>query len=110
MAVKWSWKDKMGRITFEDYENNKFVVNIYRGNCLAVLINEWREEGKDKYNVYSFFLDADHLKRVAKDDPKIFFYKVKTIRLNTYYKESITLLKTFTQVGYKVTAYYKKPK
>ena len=116
MAVNWSWKAKMGTITFEDYPDEgekptRFKVNIYRGNCLAVFINEWKnEDGKDMYDLFALFADEQHVKRISKDYPSLFWHKVKKIEVNTFYKESMKLVKLFTKAGHKVTCYYKEIK
>lgn len=112
MAIRWDWKEKMGTMTIaqrQGEETRKYKVNIYSGNCLAVFLCEWKgENGKEMYNLYSFLADAQHLRNIAKDDPKLtLFGDVRAIKLNIAYKGSLTLLKYFTKAGYKVTAYYK---
>ena len=37
MSVNWYWKDKMGTVEYKD-EDGTYTVNVYRGNCLCVLI------------------------------------------------------------------------
>lgn len=68
MSVNWLWKNKYGTIELKG--NNKFPLTIYRGNCLAVLLCEWEEEGKGLYNFVNFFNDKEHLQKcigLAKD-------------------------------------------
>lgn len=114
MAVNWSWKSKMGEVTIlqdTDGESNSFKVNIYQGNCLAVFIYEYKDKkGRDMYDLYGFFADRQHVKRIAKDHPSLFWDKVKSIKLNLAYKECETLVKLFTKAGHKVTCYYKEIK
>lgn len=115
MALRWSWKNKMGEMTITqqdlDGETNNFRINIYHGNCLAVFIYECKNaEGKEMYDIYSFFVDKQHAKRMAKECPTLFWDKVKSIKLNLAFKECETLAKLLTKAGHKVTCYYKEIK
>lgn len=93
-----------------------FRIQIRQGNCLGVLIHVRKNtdaSGKaDGYihTLYSFFADEQHLKNMLKDDGRIFFDDVVSIRLNLYYKECATMLKYMTRAGHKVTCYYEEPK
>ena len=48
MSVNWYWKDKMGTVEYKD-EDGVYTVNVYRGNCLCVLIYEFKEKEVEKY-------------------------------------------------------------
>lgn len=116
---------KLGTLTLIQTDRDtkkemKFKIQIRQGNCLAVFLNIYKQsEPKDPskpwvHQLVMFFADEQHLKNCLKSHPDdgfdgIFWGKIKDIKLNTYYKESRTLLKYFTQTGKKVTAYYKEP-
>lgn len=81
--------------------DQRWTIEIREGNCLAVFV--YKIEGG--WDLYSFFVDSAHFKRMAKGG-KVFSDDVVRIRLNLRYKESQTLAKLFTQNGYEVTCYY----
>ena len=60
MAYNWDFNHKAGEITYNDQ-----TYNFYKGNGFMIVLNEWRDEKKQKdmYNVVWFFLDKDHIKR-----------------------------------------------
>lgn len=100
-------------------EEKHFDLQIRQGNCLAVLIHvrkctpeeqDGHPERKYMHTLYSFYVDAQHMKNMLKNEGDVFFDKVTSINLNMYYKECATLLKYFTKAGHKVTCYYEKPK
>lgn len=95
----------------------RFKIDIRQANCLCAFIHvrksteeELKKYGPDaKYvhTLYSFFNDAQHIKNIMKDnDGKLFWDEVVKIELNTFYKESLTLLQHFTKAGYRVECYY----
>lgn len=130
MSLNWSWSHKMGEIVVEQSHSNpdvesgkdvlKFKVNLYHANCLCAGIYEYKdsESAKTLYQVYVFFLDADHMKRclgLTKSTTNLFDGKnscdkwVK-IKLNTYYKECLVMAPILTKAGFKVELYYKAGK
>ena len=110
MAVVWDWKDKCGEATFySEVQDKEFTVNLYKGNAFLIFINEYEEDGKDMYSVYSFFIDEKHAKRclgLEKGDSNIFNDKVvrlKGVRLNKskyseYKKLTDMLIKAFDEI------------
>lgn len=95
----------------------RFTIKIHWANALCAFIYHYKtDDGKKLAQLVSFFADEQHLKNCEKSwngDSLGFISDVGigiTIRLNVYYKESMTLLKHFTKAGYKVTCYYKEPK
>lgn len=133
MSLNWSWKYKMGEIVVEQSHSipngtgvestkdvMKFKVNLYHANCLCAGIYEYKDPESDKtlYQVYSFFLDVNHMKRclgLTNNTYNLFDGKngcdkwVK-IKLNTYYKECMTMAPILTKAGFKVELYYKVPR
>lgn len=103
-----------------DGEKINFTLQIRQGNVLAVLLfvrKSTPEElakhpkGKWYHQLWSFYVDEQHLKNILKADGDVLFgEKVTSIRLNMYYKENYKLLKYFTKSGHKVTCYYQEPK
>ena len=64
MAIRWEWKDKIGEAIIErtfDGESKEHTVSLYQGNCYLIFINEWTEDGVDKYSLYTFFADKKHM-------------------------------------------------
>lgn len=112
--LRWYWEHRMGTLTIHQKQNEKvktFKINIYMGNCLAVMLYEKKDEnGEEMYQLYNFFIDENDLKRRFKGCHKLIWDEVVSIRLNLYYKECQTLLKYFTKEGHKVICYYKEPK
>lgn len=108
----------IGKIVIKQGEN-KFNLQIRKGNCLAVIIHERKcteeelkehPQGKYVHTLYSFFGDEQHLKNMMKSYDKVLFDEVVSIELNMFYKENYTLLKYFVKSGYKVKCYYKEEK
>lgn len=98
-------------------EPRRFTIQIRQGNCLAVFVHvrkstpeELAKNPKGKYlhTLYTFFADDQHCKNMLKNEGRVLFDKVVSIKLNMFYKENYKLLKYFMQSGYKVTCYYKK--
>lgn len=65
MAVQWNWNDKVGEATlYSERQKKEFTLNLYQGNAYLIFIHEYKEDGNDMYNVYSFFVDKAHAKRM----------------------------------------------
>lgn len=112
MAVNWLWKNKMGEISCQRGET-KYKLNVYSGNCLAVFVYHYTQNGEPYYTMHGFFNDAEHLKRclgLVKDHDNIYGDEWKKWKLNTYFKDSLTLAKWLTKAGYKVELYYEEIK
>lgn len=108
MAATWMWRDKLGTITF-DYGRGKSTHNLYTGgNCLAVMLYEYKENGKEMYSFNGFWEDVKHLKRCL--DGGIYEEAVK-VKLNAYYKDAAKVAELFAKhTGAKVELFYKEPK
>ena len=117
MSVNWLWKDKMGSIQWKNREGQAFTVNVYKGNCLCVMIYEYTHEDKPLYDFFAFFTDESHLKKCIGlmkdyDGNKKNIYAEEWIswKLNTYFKDTFTLAKWLTKAGYPVELYYEEIK
>ena len=98
---------------------NKYEIQIRRGNCLAVFIYAYKENGQWYHQLYNFFNDVEHIKNMMKDPNladedgmhHLFGRRdaVIEIRLNTYFKECLKMLPFLTKDGYEVVCYYEKP-
>lgn len=120
MALNWLWKNVMGEatISYNDYDKDgnitgkkSYKVKIYAGNCLAIFIYHYVDNGVKYYSLSQFFHDADHLRRYLKSSNGQLFDRseVKSIKLNTFFAESVTMMKILTKhAGLKVTCYYKE--
>lgn len=94
--------------------NQRYTIELRQSNALAcfihsVKITEGIDKGKYQHTLYQFYADEQHLKNLAKHDNMFLGDKVLKIRLNLAFKECKTLLKYYTQAGYKVECYYKMP-
>lgn len=94
-----------------------YTRNIYAANCLFAVISEWydSEKAQDMYSVHYFINDTDHLKRCLglkknSDGEKFDMYAdcFVSMRLNTFFKESVTIAKLFARAGHEVTLYYEE--
>ena len=107
----------LGKLTIRQ-NGRRYGIQIRRGNCLAVFIHvrkmeTWEkgyEKGRYWHSLYNFFVDEQHLKRCIERCGDMFDDEIVSIRLNTYYKESMTLARYMTRCGHRVTLYYKQPK
>lgn len=79
MALNWSWDGKVGEATVqrmfgrEDFKDTTVV--LYEGNALLIMLDEWEEDGAEKWNMYSFFVDEQHAKNMLglnKKDPECY--------------------------------------
>ena len=117
MSVNWNWKDKIGSIEWEE-THSEMTVNVYRGNCLCVLLYEYTDENNiEKYCFAGFFNDSEHLKiciGLKKDCDGKYHNMYKDIwkkwKLNTFYKESMQIAPILTKAGFKVELYYEEIK
>ena len=100
------FKNKMGEMSIKYDDGATYRVDIYKANCLAAFIYN-NKESKQR-ELYSFFLDEKHAKRVI--EAGVFsksYYSVVSVKLNWKYKESEKLTKIFASHGYKVIIYTK---
>ena len=118
--VNWNWNQRLGVIAIKDaFDGRKVKVNLYVGNCLGVMINEWynKEEKKKQWQFVGYWNDETHLKNLlglTKEYKGSNYYKddqeVAEIRLNTYYADAIKIAKLFARVNIKTILYYQEPK
>jgi len=128
--VRWNWNAKFGEMiyNFKNHQTGKkvrYVVSIYKGNCLAVLLHTYYkkdEDGKRKvfYEFRDYLNNEIQLKSnlgLTKGNSYNYYEEVSLVRLNTYYtrtaferKELMLIAKNFTKAGIKVSLYYKEPK
>lgn len=110
-------KDKQGRTVYD-----KYPIQIRDGNCMAIFLYIHKIENPEdpkkcwQHSLQCFFVDESHMKRCLEDFKqgeafeKMFYGKLKNIRLNIYYKQMQTLAKYMARDGLNVTCYYKEPK
>lgn len=117
MSVNWLWKDKMGSVEYKCPNEQVVTVNVYKGNCLCVLVYEYEENGQAKYSFNNFFNDTTHLKKcigLMKDYKgemrNLFKDEWLKWKLNTYFNDSITIAKLLVKAGYAVELYYQEIK
>ena len=93
--------------------NEKYKISIRRGNCLAVFIYAYKKDGKWWHQLWSFFNDVTHIKcMMTNRDGRVWDKDLDVIRvrLNAYYKESMTIAKYMAKSGYKTELYYEVQK
>lgn len=64
MAIRWQWNEKAGEAVIKQTINGEikeFTATLYNGNCHLIFLNEFKEDGVEKYNMYMFFADKDHM-------------------------------------------------
>lgn len=110
MALYWEWKDKVGEaVFFNTQTNEEYTISLYKGNAFLIFIHEYKEDGKDMYNMFSFFVDEAHAKRMLgldKDGENAFntgFNILKKVRINKdkypYTKKLVDMLiKAFDEI------------
>lgn len=107
MAIQWQWKDKIGEAVIQQTvgdETKEFTKTIYEGNAFMIFLNEWNEDGVDKYSMYTFFADEKHAKICLGLDKRKEYAgnildedmtKLVKLRINKkksrYYKKIVTL-------------------
>lgn len=106
MSVNWNWSDKCGEFVLEqtiDAKGTKkdFTISIYNGNCMAVFLHEFVEDGKEKYNFVGFFSDKEHAKNclgLNKGTDNLYsteWQTIKKVRLDKrkcrYFKDLVAL-------------------
>lgn len=65
MALNWEWNEKCGEITVRhDFGDRKedVVLSLYEGNAYLIMLHEFDKDGKNMYELFSFWADADHMK------------------------------------------------
>ena len=111
MSLNWLWSEKCGEATMHDLRDDKdFTVVLYKGNAYLIMLNEWVEDGQEKYSMYSFWADKDHMKSMLgldkKNDENAYntpYVRMTKIRLNKkknpYTKQIVeALVKAFDKI------------
>lgn len=108
MALHWDWDGQIGEAIVQVMYGNKTVkdttVKLYEGNALLIMLNEWEEEGEEKWSMFGFFVDEQHAKEMLglnKKNPKSYnvytqpYALMKKIRINKaksrYWKKLVKL-------------------
>lgn len=119
MAVEWRWNEKCGEATINRLHGNGKIkpttVNLYKGNAYLIMLDEWEENGQEMWNMYSFWLDKNHMKNClgltkGKDYYNIYdtgTTKLTSITINkkkcSNYKEIVTaLVQAFDTIDIKI--------
>ena len=107
------YKTKFGTV-YTNYNGKPCQVGIYGGNCLCVFVYKFKDQktGKMMESLVNLYHNKEHITNQIKEYGNLFITPgyIKNIRLNTYYKESMTLAKYFAQEKHTVTLFYKEPK
>jgi hypothetical protein len=75
MSLNWNWDKKIGELTWKyrlskDEEWKRTQIDLYEGNAFLIMINEYKEDGKEMYTLWSFWADETHAKRMLGLDKK----------------------------------------
>ena len=111
--LRYNYKTTMGKMVIEQTnmingEKMRFTILICEANCMAAFISIGKNtEGKEIHNLYYFFADPQHARRIVKNYGSLLPDKVISIELNMAFKDAMPLLKILVKNGYKVKCYYK---
>ena len=102
MALRWEWNDKIGELQINSYGED-YTISIYKGNALAIFINEYKDEGgNERYNLYNFFCDKEHFKNCTKDKTYNYAEDWKKITLWEVPNDFWVILKDLTKRNIKI--------
>lgn len=106
MALNWNWDGKCGEIVLQQKNENdewqSYTLNLYQGNACLIMLHEYTDtnDGKEKYELYGFFADKDHMKRclgLTKGDYNMYstgYERFTMLRLdkakNRYWKDIVS--------------------
>lgn len=90
MSLNWDWKDKIGELTIKQKQTengkdtwNRYKISLYEGNALLIMLYEFKtDDGKEMWDMWSFWSDKTHAKRMLGLDKR---WK-DTYGKNTYVK------------------------
>ena len=88
--LRWDFNEKIGTLVIKQTRDKDYyyTLHLYRGNALMIMLWEWKENGKDMYNMFCFIADKKHLDNIVKNSPE-FFSEWKVITIDRkYYKTS----------------------
>lgn len=120
MALTWKWDEKVGEAVVRQSvngEDREFTLNLYNGNALLIFMYEYKENGTDKYNLWSFWCDAQHMKNclgLKKGTTNIYnsYDRLVKIRLNKKkcrgYKEIVAALASADFDNFTIELYTEK--
>lgn len=101
MALHWDWNDKVGTVTVFNYDK-EVEYNLYQGNAFLIMLYEYEVDGKEMWQMGSFFADETHAKNclgLTKGYDNIFdteYSKMLKIRINkgkySYTKKLVDML------------------
>lgn len=110
--LRWYYRHRIGDAYVKCDDGKVRRANIFGGNALCIFTQWFKDEktGKKMERLLNFYNDEKHIERIIKNTGKLTpIDDITSIRLNTYYKESLILAKYLSR-WYKVTLYYKEPK
>ena len=71
MSINWLWSEKCGEATMHNFINDEdYTVTLYKGNAYLIMLNEWTEDGVEKYSMHSFWADKEHMNAMLGLDKK----------------------------------------
>lgn len=92
MALNWNWNEKCGELTVTQKQDNgeseDITISLYTGNAFLIMLQEFEEDGVEKYDMFSFWLDKQHMKNclgLAKGTTNIYdkpWQTITKLRLN----------------------------
>lgn len=97
--LQWDFNEKVGECVW-DYVN-EVTLNLYEGNAFLIFVNEFKEGEAEKYSVWAFFTNEQHMKNCLGLNKKccdhnIFEGEIKLVRINKAkcrnYKKIVSLL------------------
>lgn len=106
MSYNWNWSKDIGTVDADVWnkKDDSCKMKIYKGNGYAIFIGEWKENGEDKYLVYTFFVDKQHLKNCMKENLHLELFKpFNHVDFHKYDKSLDLLYDALAQAGVRIT-------
>lgn len=113
IMLRWYYNHKVGYINAKSRDGKSYKLNIFGGNCLCVITYIYKqvETGRRMEQLVNFYVDESHIKNIIKEYKTLNpVENIKSVYLNTYYKQSFILAKHLSKSGHKVVLYYEEPK
>lgn len=102
----WDWAKDIGTVDTNIWvkKDDSSQMKIYKGNGYAIFVAEWKEDGNDMYEVYSFFVDKQHLRNCMKDNLHLELFKhFNSVDFHKYDKSLDLLYDALAQAGVRIT-------
>lgn len=109
--INVSYLVTFGEVFGRNMDGSKWKVLFHPANMkCGAFIYHYKKDGKKYAQLWTFLMDAGHIKRIMKNEKTLLGDEVYKVKLNVYYKEARMIVEACAKSGYKVEVYYKEPK